>query len=97
MTFYNAGLDACGWVDKDSDHIVAISKKLWDMFGTESNGNPVCGRKIQIHKNGKTVQARITDQCPGCDKLGWIDMSPSLFALLESPDVGKCSVEWEFI
>lgn len=97
MTYFTPDLGACGWTNTESDFIVAVSAELFDIFGGGiSNGNPVCGHKIRIHKNGKTVVATITDECPPCTQ-GSIDMSPALFSYLENPDVGRTSVEWEFI
>jgi len=41
-----------------------------------SNGNPICGKKIQITKNGKTSTAKIMDICPG----EWRGSSPLVTA-----------------
>ena len=42
------------------------------------NENPVCGKSITITSGGKSVQATITDRCPGCAQ-GGLDLTPSLF------------------
>lgn len=97
MTYFTPDVGACGWSNTESDFIVAVSAELFQIFGNGiSNGNPVCGHKIRIHKNGKTATATITDECPPCTP-GSIDMTPALFQYFEDPDVGRTSVEWEFI
>lgn len=97
MTYFTPDVGACGWPNNESDFIVAVSAELFQIFGGGiSNGNPVCGHRIRIHKNGKTAIAVISDECPPC-KPGSLDMTPALFNFFENPDVGRTSVEWEFI
>ncbi|EJF67321.1 hypothetical protein DICSQDRAFT_76945 [Dichomitus squalens LYAD-421 SS1] len=90
-TFFEVGLGACGKVNKDSDHIVAISSSI---FG--SGGNCEQFMQIKNNKNGKTAFGLVRDECPGCGA-GDIDMSPSLFrALGASLDEGVLDVSWHF-
>lgn len=67
LTYYTVGMGACGEDDtgKDqTDNIVALSHLL---MGTQSNGNPMCGKTITISYGGKTVVATVKDKCMGCD------------------------------
>lgn len=64
-TFFSPGLNYCHGTHSDSsDMIVAASKSLFDQWGggTESK---LCGKKVKLTSGGKSVQATITDQCPG--------------------------------
>ncbi|PIL31322.1 hypothetical protein GSI_06020 [Ganoderma sinense ZZ0214-1] len=91
-TFFEVGLGACGKVNKDSDHIVAISSSI---FG--SGGNCEQFMEIKNTKNGKTAFGLVRDECPGCGP-GDIDMSPSLFQSLGATlDQGVVSVQWHFM
>lgn len=96
ITYYTVGMGACGWNDTGKDHsenIVAISK---DKMGTQSNGNPMCGKKITIHANGKTTKATVRDKCMGCAPNN-IDVSEKVFKeLYGSLDGGRMPVSWSF-
>ncbi|KAH9908396.1 hypothetical protein F4778DRAFT_717084 [Xylariomycetidae sp. FL2044] len=72
MTYYNTGLGACGDTHTDSDPIVAL---VPGDYGGDANPNnsPQCGKKINIHYNGKTAVATVADKCPTCsDHAGWV-------------------------
>lgn len=112
MTFFDIGLNACGFTDKEPDFIVAISQSFFDSFGAEnSNKSPVCNRKIKIEKGGKTAIARVTDACPGEDTMPTVyfadftsgcayydlDMSRALFSTFSSLDVGRTDMKWQFM
>ncbi len=36
------------------------------MMGSQSNGNPFCGRTAAIVYKGKTIHGTLTDKCMGC-------------------------------
>lgn len=69
MTFYQPGLGACGINSSPSQHVCALSHSVFDAAGKaaggNSNGNPLCGRKIRIggRGGGKTVEATVVDRC----------------------------------
>jgi hypothetical protein len=66
LTYYTVGLGACGEDDSGKDNtenIVALSHLL---MGTQSNGNPFCGKTITISYGGKQVVATVKDKCMGC-------------------------------
>ncbi|THH01714.1 hypothetical protein EW026_g1042 [Hermanssonia centrifuga] len=52
LSYYEAGQGACGAVNSDSDFQYA--------------GGSHCFETITITYNGKTTQAQIADECPGC-------------------------------
>jgi hypothetical protein len=96
LTYYAVGLGACGFDDSGKDHtenIVAVSHLL---MGTQSNGNPFCGKTITVSYGGKKVQATVRDKCMGCEKEA-IDCTEKMFLeLFGSLDKGRGSVEWWF-
>lgn len=65
LTYYGTGLGACGWTNSDSDYIAAIGEGLWTQYGF-SNSNKLCGHKIALTYEGKTITVEAVDECPGC-------------------------------
>lgn len=95
-TYYDTGLGACGITSVDTDYIVAISHVRFDAVGTANpNNNPLCGKKINAHYQGKTVQVTVVDRCPGCDENS-LDFSPSAFADLAHFDLGRIPITWDW-
>lgn len=94
ITFYQAGLGACGDThDGDAEAVVALPHGF---MGTQSNGNPFCGRTVTIKKNGKTVDAKVVDKCMGCVGSD-LDLSNKAFSGLGIDyDVGRTTAEWWF-
>lgn len=93
MTHYEAGLGACGWQsDGSTENVVALSHL---MMGTQSNGNPFCGKSVTVKLNGKSIVAKVVDKCMGCE-IHAIDLSDVAFAALEDMGVGRTQVEWYF-
>lgn len=96
MTYYTVGMGACGENDTgkdDSENIVALSHEL---MGTQSNGNPYCGRTITISYNGKTTTAICRDKCMGCG-IDEIDVSTKAFLeIFGDLGVGRHTVDWWF-
>ncbi|KAJ7169976.1 RlpA-like double-psi beta-barrel-protein domain-containing protein-containing protein [Mycena filopes] len=101
-TFYNTGLDACGFTDSDSSsYIAAVSIDLFDNYpgynGANPNNNPVCNRQVKATYQGKTVTVRIVDRCTGCASKD-LDFSPLAFQELADPSVGRLTgVTWEWV
>ncbi|KXH59754.1 SCP-like extracellular protein [Colletotrichum salicis] len=95
ITFFNPGLGACGWTDNDNSMIVAISHIK---MGSQSNGNPLCGKTVRIQAEGKAVDVKVTDKCMGCAEND-IDVSPAVFkALLGDLGRGRVSgVTWTLV
>lgn len=94
ITYYDAGLGACGGTNVNSDKIVALPHGL---MGTQSNGNPYCGKTITItcDATGKSTTATVVDKCMGCDGYS-IDLSPGAFDELDSESVGRTTAHWYF-
>jgi len=94
MTYYDVGLGACGWTNTDSESVVALP---FEFMGTESNGNPYCGRMITItaDASGKSTTAKVVDKCMGCDGYS-IDLSPTAFSALADESVGRTGCKWYF-
>ncbi|KAJ7940821.1 hypothetical protein B0H13DRAFT_32994 [Mycena leptocephala] len=51
---------------------------------------------IEIKYNGKTAQAQVVDECPGCP-WGALDFSTGLFDHFASEDLGVIYGSWEFV
>lgn len=95
LTFFTVGLGACGFDDTGKDYaenIVALSHLL---MGTQSNGNPYCGRRITVSYGGKTAQAVVRDKCMGCAADN-IDGSEKLFTEFQPLGTGRFGVQWWF-
>ncbi|KAF8522600.1 RlpA-like double-psi beta-barrel-protein domain-containing protein-containing protein [Hysterangium stoloniferum] len=96
-TFYTPGRGACGWSSVSSDNIVAVSSKMFNSFGSQSNGNPVCGKKLRATYDGRSVTVKVVDKCVGCGYYD-LDFSPSAFSALASEDIGSLGgVKWYWV
>ena len=94
ITYYDTGLGACGITSTDDQNVVALP---YEFMGTQSNGNPYCGRTIAItcDTTGKTSTATVVDKCMGCTGMS-IDLSPAVFNELASESVGRTTASWYF-
>jgi hypothetical protein len=95
ITYYTAGLGACGWTnDGDTENVVALP---YELMGTQSNGNPYCGQYITIQctATGKTTTAKVVDKCMGCHGDS-IDLSNAAFLDLDDLAVGRTTATWWF-
>jgi hypothetical protein len=97
LTYYAVGLGACGEDDSGKDmteNIVAMSAET---MGSQSNGNPMCGKKIKVFNsaNGKSTIGVIHDKCPGC-KAGSVDVSQKMFEELADPADGRVDISWNW-
>lgn len=95
VTHWDGGLGACGWnVDTNSDMEIALP---YEFMGTQSNGNPYCGRSVTLYNptSGTTVQATVGDKCMGCVDRA-IDCTDALFtAITDGTGDGRVSgIEW---
>ncbi|KIW95115.1 uncharacterized protein Z519_03699 [Cladophialophora bantiana CBS 173.52] len=95
VTHWDGGLGACGWnVNTNSDMQIALP---YAFMGTQSNGNPYCGRSVTLYNptSGTTVQATVGDKCMGClDRA--IDCTDALFnAITDGTGDGRVSgIQW---
>ncbi len=93
MTHYDAGLGACGWTNNGTtESVVALAHEY---MGTQSNGNPFCGRHMTIKctNTGKTTTALVVDKCMGCTGYS-IDLSDAAYSVLDSEGVGREGATW---
>lgn len=76
---------------KDSDLIVAIN-------GAQFNNGGLCGQCILISHGGKSVKAKVIDECPSeyCS-FGQVDASKGVFANFATLDTGIVTVSWELV
>ncbi|KAG6821179.1 hypothetical protein H0H93_005399 [Arthromyces matolae] len=88
-TFYDVGLGACGKNNVASDFIVALNSA---QFGSGYPG-PYCFKTITMSYNGKSTQATIMDECPGCPE-GGLDLSRGLFTFFAPESVGVLYGTW---
>jgi len=88
FTWYVPGENACGSVDSTDDWVVAMNSQQYD-------GGSHCYQMITISYGGTTVQAKVTDESPGCD-YGALDLSEALFSHLAPTSEGVIYGEWSF-
>jgi hypothetical protein len=94
ITYYQASLGACGITnDGDTELVIALPHEL---MGTQSNGNPYCGKTVTIEKDGVSITATVVDKCMGCDGYS-IDLSNFAFSSLGVAfSVGRTQATWYF-
>ncbi|KAF8892582.1 RlpA-like double-psi beta-barrel-protein domain-containing protein-containing protein [Infundibulicybe gibba] len=88
FSYYAAGMGACGKTNSASDYIVALNS-------AQFAGGAHCFEMITITINGKSTQAQIVDQCPGCP-FGGLDCSEGLFTFFEPTAAGIIFGSWVF-
>jgi hypothetical protein len=67
-----------------------------DLMGTQSNGNPYCGKTVTIQKGSAKVIATVVDKCMGCTGMS-IDLSNKAFSGLGiAYDTGRTQGTWWF-
>ncbi|KAG5988094.1 hypothetical protein E4U52_006922 [Claviceps spartinae] len=96
ITYYAVGLGACGQDDSGKDNSANIVALSHLMMGTQSNGNPMCGKTITIYGNGKSTTATVLDKCMGCNHND-IDVSEKVYKeLYGSLESGRMPISWSF-
>lgn len=98
LTYYTPALGACGTTSTDSDAICAVSHIIFDAAsrGSDPNANPLCGLKIRLRREGKSVDVTVVDRCVGC-KATDIDTTTSVFSQLADIDQGRVTVQWAWL
>lgn len=98
LTYYAPGLGACGVTSTDGDKIVAISHIVFDAAstGSDPNANPLCGKKIRASRDNKSVDLTVVDRCTGCQPKD-LDVTVDSFAMLADLDLGRVTVEWNWL
>ncbi|KAL7787150.1 expansin-like protein [Trichoderma ceciliae] len=89
ITYFNAGLGACGWWNGDNDYVVAMSAPLFD-------SQRPCGRNIRVNYGGRSITVKVVDRCAGC-AWGDVDLTPRGFRdLIGSLDAGRVQGSWDW-
>ncbi|KAL1956167.1 hypothetical protein VTO42DRAFT_7602 [Malbranchea cinnamomea] len=98
LTYYDPGLGACGIMSSNSDDICAVSKDLYDAASVSANpnDNPLCGLRLRLKREGKSVDVTVVDRCVGCKPTD-IDVSRGVFERLAMLDQGRVLVEWAWL
>ncbi|KAG0054136.1 hypothetical protein BGZ83_011923 [Gryganskiella cystojenkinii] len=97
-TWFTDSYGSCNekW-DGNAEPIVALNAH---QMGAQGWGNPACGHKVRItnQDNGKTVEARVVDKCPG-DECAWgsLDLSPAAFTEIGALAAGILNIEWHYL
>ena len=95
ITYYGAGLGACGWVVGGND--VAVSHELFTPKspGGNGNANPLCGRTITATANGITRTLRVADNCGGCAANDLDVLEGEFNAFGYASSVGRAPITWD--
>ncbi|KAF8264291.1 RlpA-like double-psi beta-barrel-protein domain-containing protein-containing protein [Lactarius quietus] len=88
FTYYAVGVGACGATNQPSDFIVALNAAQYGSGG-------YCFAVITISYGGKSTQATIMDECPGCGD-GGLDLSEGLFTFFAPTSQGVLQGTWVF-
>lgn len=86
-------MGACGKYEADDEYIVAMNA---EQYGSMSKVSDVCGKRVKIYHNGKSVEAVINDACPEC-KYGDLDLTKPVFGTLGEFKTGILDITWEYI
>ncbi|KAK4220540.1 RlpA-like double-psi beta-barrel-protein domain-containing protein-containing protein [Podospora fimiseda] len=98
LTWYNTGLGACGFWNNDNELVAALNAPTFDPKtpGGNPNKNTLCNKKIRVTYQGKSVDVKVVDRCPGCNANA-LDLSPAAFKKLASLDKGRIVGTWNWI
>ncbi|KAJ6145396.1 hypothetical protein N7470_009291 [Penicillium chermesinum] len=98
LTYYNPALGSCGYTNSDSDMICAVSHILFDAAasGSNPNENPLCGLKIRIRRNDKSVDVKVVDRCTGCAATD-LDVTEAVFEKVANLEQGRVTMEWAWL
>ncbi|KAL8287007.1 hypothetical protein RQP46_004013 [Phenoliferia psychrophenolica] len=88
--YQEGGTGACGSVNVDSAKIVALQSAFYS--------SAKCGKTVVITNtaNGKSVTAKVADECPGCSSKYSLDLSTGAFDAIGDEDTGVLSITWYF-
>lgn len=86
MTYYEAGLGACGYTNSNNDYIAALNGAMYSL--------DKCGCNANVCHGSKCIDVKIVDKCPGCAE-GDLDVTPTAFAALTgSLSAGRVAITW---
>ena len=108
LTYYEAGLGACGETDGQDDDIVSISHFVFDAAGSStetggnSNDNPLCGKMLRASRydtqygETRSVDLKVVDRCTGCSPDD-LDTTVGAFEQLAQSALGRVDVTWAWL
>ena len=99
VTHYQPGLGSCGDNNDASEMVVAVSHSKYDAKAKSQNPNenPLCGKKVKVTYEGKSIEVKLVDRCPGCSEND-LDLSPTAFKKLAPLGKGRLKqVKWKMI
>ena len=108
LTYYEAGLGACGETNGQSDNIVSISHILFDAAGSssstggDSNDNPLCNKMLRAsrfdsqYSAQRSVDLKVVDRCTGC-AVDDLDTTLGAFEKLAPEVDGRVDVTWAWL
>lgn len=78
--------------------ICAVSHVLFDAAasGSNPNENPLCGLKIRLRRDDKSVDVKVVDRCTGCETTD-LDVTEAVFGKVANLDQGRVSVDWAWL
>jgi hypothetical protein len=93
-------LGACGEPMYATDMYVAIAQSAWgaSTYDTMTGAatNKWCGQKVRIEYNGKSVDAKVMDMCPGCAGHD-LDLSDAAWAAIGMTEWTRVKGSWSMI
>lgn len=97
LTWYEVSVGACGYTNKDSDYVCAVSHTIFDAMaqGSNPNDNPICKSSIRVTHDGVSIDVNVVDKCPRCDP-SHLDVSPAVFRQFSNLTTGKIQVDWKW-
>ncbi|KAJ7081214.1 Non-catalytic module family EXPN protein [Mycena belliarum] len=84
----NGGEGACGRAIQNGDLALALTTANYA-------GGENCGRRVKVQYNGKSIDAVVMDECPGCQTNG-LDLTEGTFQRLSGLDAGVIQVTWTY-
>ncbi|WAQ85623.1 hypothetical protein PtA15_6A251 [Puccinia triticina] len=89
-TWFRPNLGACGEISSEKDYMIAMNSAQY------KSGGP-CHKNVVIRNksNGKSVVAKVLDECPSC-RWGSLDLSPSAFKALGKLEDGVLPIAWKW-
>lgn len=90
---HGGSMGACRKYEADDDYVVAMNAV---QYGPMNKVSDVCGKRVRIYHDGKSVEAVINDACPEC-KYGDLDLTKPVFGTLGKFKTGILDITWEYI
>ncbi|GAA5828138.1 hypothetical protein JCM11251_002609 [Rhodosporidiobolus azoricus] len=87
--YQNGNPGACGNYNSDSTYLVALQSSMYA-------GGSHCGKMITINRGGKSIQAKVQDECPSCTSTQSIDLSVGAFTAIASESEGQVDITWSW-